>query len=41
VPPYNYVHHRAVTPETLGADEKAVKAAKEKPALAAAVGEPG
>jgi len=23
VPPYNYVHHRAVTPETLGAEEKA------------------
>jgi ribose transport system substrate-binding protein len=23
VPPYNYVHHRAVTPETLGADKKA------------------
>jgi len=23
VPPYNYVHHKAVTPETLGADEKA------------------
>jgi len=22
VPPYNYVHHRAVTPETLGAEEK-------------------
>ncbi len=23
VPPYNYVHHRAVTPETLGAEDKA------------------
>jgi len=23
VPPYNYVHHKAVTPETLGAEEKA------------------
>ena len=22
VPPYNYVHHKAVTPETLGAEEK-------------------
>ena len=25
VPPYNYVHHKAVTPETLGAQEKDVK----------------
>jgi ribose transport system substrate-binding protein len=24
VPPYNYVHHKAVTPETLGAEEKSV-----------------
>jgi ribose transport system substrate-binding protein len=40
VPPYNYVHHRAVTPETLGADEKAEKAAHEKSARAVAVGEP-
>jgi ribose transport system substrate-binding protein len=28
VPPYNYVHHKAVTPETLGAEEKAEKQAK-------------
>lgn len=27
VPPYNYVHHRAVTPETLGAEEKLRKPA--------------
>lgn len=26
VPPYNYVHHKAVTPETLGAEEKAKQA---------------
>jgi ribose transport system substrate-binding protein len=25
VPPYNYVHHKAVTPETLGAEETAAK----------------
>jgi ribose transport system substrate-binding protein len=25
VPPYNYVHHKAVTPETLGAEEKGGK----------------
>jgi ribose transport system substrate-binding protein len=34
VPPYNYVHHRAVTPETLGAEEKAHNA---KHKVAAAV----
>ena len=38
VPPYNYVHHRAVTPETLGAEEKAQnakhKAAKQEVAVA-------
>jgi ribose transport system substrate-binding protein len=28
VPPYNYVHHKAVTPETLGAEESAEKLAK-------------
>ncbi len=37
VPPYNYVHHRAVTPETLGAEEKAHdakhKAAREEQAV--------
>ena len=26
VPPYNYVHHKAVTPETLGAEEKGEQA---------------
>ena len=31
VPPYNYVHHRAVTPETLGAEEQA-QSAKQKAA---------
>lgn len=37
VPPYNYVHHRAVTPETLGAEEKAQnKVHKESPAAVAA-----
>jgi ribose transport system substrate-binding protein len=36
VPPYNYVHHRAVTPETLGAEDKAQKPAKQSPAPAAA-----
>lgn len=29
VPPYNYVHHKAVTPETLGAEEKALHAKHE------------
>jgi ribose transport system substrate-binding protein len=38
VPPYNYVHHKAVTPETLGAEEKA-KDAKHDAAQAVAVGE--
>ena len=37
VPPYNYVHHRAVTPETLGAEEKA-HGAKHKEAGPAVVG---
>jgi len=36
VPPYNYVHHRAVTPETLGAVEKAEGTAQEAPAKAMA-----
>ena len=30
VPPYNYVHHKAVTPETLGAEEKTPGAAVSK-----------
>ena len=29
VPPYNYVHHRAVTPDTLGEEEKAQSSARE------------
>ncbi len=37
VPPYNYVHHRAVTPETLGAEESAQdakhKSAREEQAV--------
>jgi ribose transport system substrate-binding protein len=37
VPPYNYVHHKAVTPETLGAEEKG---AKHEDASEVAVGEP-
>jgi ribose transport system substrate-binding protein len=36
VPPYNYVHHKAVTPETLGAEEKG---ANHKDAAEIAVGE--
>jgi len=35
VPPYNYVHHRAVTPETVGAEDKAEGAIQETPARAA------
>ena len=34
VPPYNYVRHRAVTPETLAAEKAAVSAAR-KPLAAA------
>ena len=34
VPPYNYVHHKAVTPETLGAEEKAHNAKHENAAQA-------
>jgi ribose transport system substrate-binding protein len=37
VPPYNYVHHKAVTPETLGAEEKP---AKQEDATDVPVGEP-
>jgi ribose transport system substrate-binding protein len=33
VPPYNYVHHRSVTPETLGDEAKAHKAKREDAAL--------
>ena len=33
VPPYNYVHHKAVTPETLGDEAKAHKAKREEAAL--------
>jgi len=36
VPPYNYVHHRAVTPETLDGDEKGVKHAAAAEAVGAA-----
>ena len=34
VPPYNYVHHRMVTPETLGAEEKAQGPARESQVVA-------
>ena len=34
VPPYNYVHHKAVTPETLGDEAKAHKAKREDAAQA-------
>lgn len=41
VPPYNYVHHKAVTPETLGAEEKENKGAKSEDTVRAVpVGEP-
>jgi ribose transport system substrate-binding protein len=40
VPPYNYVHHRAVTPETLGAEEKAHNAKRKEAAQAVVVEEP-
>ncbi|MGD0348361.1 MAG: substrate-binding domain-containing protein [Terracidiphilus sp.] len=33
VPPYNYVHHKAVTPETLGDEAKAHNAKREEAAL--------
>ena len=33
VPPYNYVHHKAVTPETLGDEAKAHKAKREDAGL--------
>jgi hypothetical protein len=34
VPPYNYVHHKAVTPETLGDEAKAQNEKREDAALA-------
>jgi ribose transport system substrate-binding protein len=40
VPPYNYAHHRVVTPDTLSDEEKALKPAQESSAKAMAVGEP-
>jgi ribose transport system substrate-binding protein len=40
VPPYNYAHHRVVTPDTLSAEDKARKPAPEKSTHAIAVGEP-
>ena len=40
VPPYNYAHHRVVTPDTLSDEEKARKPAHESSAKAMAVGEP-
>ena len=40
VPPYNYVHHRAVTPETLGGDEMAHHGAKGESSDAVAVSAP-
>src|SRR5580658_5523369 len=38
VPPYNYVHHRSVSPDTLGEIEKAQRAVEERPTHAVAVG---
>ncbi len=35
VPPYNYVHHCAVTPETLGAEQKSSAPEAALPAVAA------
>jgi ribose transport system substrate-binding protein len=40
VPPYNYVHHKAVTPETLGADETARNGAKAETSEAVASSAP-
>ena len=40
VPPYNYVHHKAVTPETLGSEEAAHNGKHEDAAQAVSVGEP-
>ena len=38
VPPYNYVHHRAISPETLGEIEKEKRPPEKIPAHAVAVG---
>jgi ribose transport system substrate-binding protein len=38
VPPYNYVHHRAVTPETLGAEGMAHKSVKDLTSVAVKAG---
>ncbi len=38
VPPYNYVHHRAVSPETLGEIERERRPSEKIPARAVAVG---
>jgi ribose transport system substrate-binding protein len=40
VPPYNYVHHKAVTPEMLGASETALQGAKDETSDAVAAGVP-
>ncbi len=40
VPPYNYVHHRPVSPETLGELAKVKRASEESRAHAVAVGKP-
>jgi ribose transport system substrate-binding protein len=37
VPPYNYVHHRAVTPDTLGEIETGKRTSERNPAHAMAV----
>ncbi|MGB8029595.1 MAG: substrate-binding domain-containing protein [Terracidiphilus sp.] len=37
VPPYNYVHHRAVSPDTLGTIERAKREPEETPSRAVAV----
>ena len=38
VPPYNYVHHRAVSPDTVGEIEKGNAAPEKIPAHAVAMG---
>ena len=38
VPPYNYVHHRAVSPDTLGEIEKGNRTPEKNPAHAVAIG---
>ena len=40
VPPYNYVHHKAVTPEMLGAEETGPQDAKDETSDAVAAGVP-